>query len=305
VIRSDRSFQTVVPDRRRWHAKAIAGLDAVMAAGMAAASLGREEDQPMGPDSDQETEDSGGSWYDGVTDALASAASTASDYGSAAVDYGSAAVDAVAGGGDVAAAADAIAPGAVDAHEAEPSTWDNIKAMGSTVLKEGPEIAKFAAEHFGSKAVKEFAESVPAVGAIPAVINGIQDSDKSSDARRDAMLHEDDKDRVQMDRDKDAFYQGREDYDLMTAIPFVGTAAAVGEVGSGVYNWAKGREGGYEEGENQWKDRVEDYLDRVTNSNGSITGGASHTQVARTGDGAREALRKKYEAEAAAQGADK
>jgi hypothetical protein len=228
---------------------------------------------------DQATEDSGGSWWDSVTNAASSAVGAVGDVGASAVN--------------------AVGGAATDAAGGASSTWENVKELGKGAANMLPDILESG---IVGSAAKDLAEGIPAIGALPAVIAGMGDSDASADARRDAMLHEDDKERVAMDRDKDAFYKGREDYDLASAIPLVGVATGIGEAAAGVYNWGSGGEGGYKEGSETFKDMCGDFLDNVTNPDGSVEGGASHTPVQDTGWGARGELRKRYEEEAKAQG---
>jgi hypothetical protein len=185
----------------------------------------------------------------------------------------------------------------------QPSTWDNVKAAGSTLLGAVPDAIEIAGG-LGSESCKAIAETVPALSSAAGVYHGIMDSDSQSDARLDAQVNENDPDRVQADNDKDAFYGQRKEYDTASAIPAVGTFLAAGEIGAGVTNWAQGGQGGFEGGEDSWKNTVEDGIDMMGGGN-PIKGGASGTPVAQPGWGANQALQDKYEDEAAQQGVPK
>jgi hypothetical protein len=223
-----------------------------------------DQDQEQGADSAPVMFDgsAGISSAEGSADASASSVDSSADASASSVDSSPAAADTV----DYlnSATLNAAAPdGAAAGHEEkEPSFWDNVKEFGKTAADMWPDALEVAA-HLGSGAAKTI-NAIPAVGAIPAIINGAKDSDKASDARLDAQLHSDDKARVAADGDKDAFYKGRENYDLMTAIPLVGTAAGIGEAANGVWNWATGGKGGYKEGAESFKDAMTEQVDRVT-----------------------------------------
>src|SRR5262249_21033165 len=89
--------------------------------------------------------------------------------------------------------------GAAEAGAAKiPSGLDAAEKMGSETAKKVTE-GLGEATGLGSKLASS------ALGAIPGIVNGISDSSKASDARLDGMLHEDDKDRVAFDNEKDAY----------------------------------------------------------------------------------------------------
>jgi hypothetical protein len=219
-------------------------------------------------DTDQAQGDSGGSWWDSVAGAASSVANT------------------VAG--------------------AAGSAWETGKEVGGEVIAKVPSALDVAA-HVGGEGIKDVAEAIPALGAIPGVVAGMGDSDKASDARQDAMLHEDDKSRVAFDNEKDAYYGGKVQSDAISAvagaIPLVGVAYDAAEIASGAYNAVTGGEGGYKGGTENFSNHVADVADMATAGWKGITGGASDTHVADAGWGARAALQKKYEEDAAARGA--
>jgi hypothetical protein len=149
---------------------------------------------------------------------------------------------------------------------------------------------------------------IPALGALPGIYNGMKDSSAASDARLDGMVHEHDEARVGFDNEKDAYYSGKCETDFISAIagaiPLVGVAFDAAESASGAYDAVTGGEGGYTGGADAFKNHIADVADMATTDWKGITGGASDTHVADAGWGARADLQKKYEADAAARGAE-
>jgi hypothetical protein len=133
------------------------------------------------------------------------------------------------------------------------SFWQDASAFGERALATGVE--------FGAHAL----EAMPGIGSIPAIISGAGHADAATDARLDAQLHPDDKDRVAKDNLNASYNDGQAKGDFVHAIPLVGAAMDVAEVVSGAASAVTG--GSFHEGCEKARDSEIDFMDWATGTN--------------------------------------